>query len=76
MMNKPGFTSSSCTRSSTTDSLGRMGGPLSVALALTWARVGVEAVSRVPSPIKYRPCFFPSSTTRNVVIYDENFMTF
>ena len=61
-MNKSGFTSSSYTRSFATDSLGRMGGPLSVVLAQTWARVGVEAVSRVPSPIKYRPCFFPHPT--------------
>ena len=62
MMNKPRFTSSFCTRSSATDCLGRMGRPLSVVLARIWERVGVEAVSRVPSPIKYRPCFFPPPT--------------
>ena len=62
MMNKPRFTSSSCTRSSATDSLGRMGMPLSVVLARIWERVGVEAVFRVPSPIKYRPCFVPPPT--------------
>ena len=62
MMNKPGFTSSSCARSSAADSLGRIGGSLSMVLAQIWARVGVEALSRVPSPIKYRPCFFPPPT--------------
>ena len=62
MMNKSGFTSSSCTRSSAADSHGRMGGALSVFLARIWTRVGVEAVSSVPSPIKYRPCFFPPPT--------------
>jgi len=61
-MNKSGFTSSSCTRSSAADSHGRMGGALSVFLARIWTRVGVEAVSSVPSPIKYRPCFFPPPT--------------